>query len=132
MKRLNIFYWVCTGLLIPGVGIGSVSELLGNEKSVEIVTSLGYPAYLSPFLAVARLLALLVIFVPKFSRLKEWAYAGLAFDLIGAIYSLLAVGNPFAYVIIPAIILALLFSSYILHHKRQQLHIANRVGVQYN
>jgi hypothetical protein len=50
MKRNNIIFWILTGLLIPALGIGSVTEVLGNPKSAEVVTSLGYPAYLSPFL----------------------------------------------------------------------------------
>ncbi len=105
MKRLNVAYWIFTGLLIPSLGYGSVMELLGNPQSVAIITSLGYPAYLSPFLGAARILALVTIFTPKFPRLKEWAYAGLVFDVIGATYSQIAVGNPLTYTIFPIIIL---------------------------
>jgi hypothetical protein len=118
MKRINIFYWVFTGLLIPGLGYGSIMELMGNPQSIEVITSLGYPAYLSPFLGVARILALVAIFTPKFPRLKEWAYAGLVFDVIGAIYSQVAVGNPLSYTIFPTIILGVIFGSYYFHHKR--------------
>jgi len=118
MKRNNIIFWILSGLLIPAFGIGSVMEVLGNPQSVEVITSLGYPAYLSPFLGVARILALITIFTPKFPRLKEWAYAGLAFDLIGAIYSQLAVGNPFIYTVFPIICLGLIFGSYYFHHQR--------------
>lgn len=117
MKRTNIIYWTLTGLLVPALGIGSVSELMGNPKSVEIITALGYPAYLSPFLGAARILALIAIFVPGFPRLKEWAYAGLAFDVIGAIYSI-AIKNSITNTIFPVIILAVIFGSYFLHHKR--------------
>lgn len=91
---------------------------MGNPQSIEIITSLGYPAYLSPFLGAARILALIAIFTPKLLRLKEWAYAGLVFDLIGAIYSQIAVGNPLSYTIFPIIILTLIFTSYFLYHKR--------------
>jgi hypothetical protein len=118
MKRTNIFYWVFTGLLIPGLGYGSIMELMGNPQSIEVITSLGYPAYLSPFLGVARILALVAIFTPKFPRLKEWAYAGLVFDVIGAIYSQIAIGNPLSYTIFPTIILGVIFGSYYFHHKR--------------
>src|ERR1041385_4786914 len=105
MKRNNISFWVFTGLLIPAFGFGSVMEVLGNPQSVEVIKSLGYPAYLSPFLGVARILALIAIFTPKYSRLKEWAYAGLVFDLIGAIYSQIAKGNPIVYTLFPIICL---------------------------
>lgn len=93
-------------------------EVLGRAESVEIITSLGYPAYLSPFLGVARLLALIAIFTPKFHRLKEWAYAGLVFDIVGAIYSQIAVGNPVTYIIFPMLILLIVLGSYFFHHKR--------------
>lgn len=118
MKRLNITYWICTGLLIPGLGFGSVMDITGHPQSVEVITSLGYPAYLSPFLGVARLLALIAIFTPKFPRLKEWAYAGLVFDIIGAIYSILATGSSLIYILLPAITLFVVFASYFLHHER--------------
>lgn len=118
MKRINIFYWITTGMLIPGLGIGSIMELAGDPQSIEIITSLGYPAYLSPFLGVARILALIAIFTPKLPRLKEWAYAGLVFDVIGATYSQIAVGNPLTYTIFPIIILGVIFGSYYFHHKR--------------
>ena len=118
MKRLNIYYWILTGLLIPSLGFGSVMEILGKPESSETITSLGYPAYLSPFLGVARLMALLSIFTPGFQRLKEWAYAGLVFDVIGAIYSQIAVGNPITYTLFPTIILGVLLGSYYLHHQR--------------
>ncbi|HEY1870859.1 MAG TPA: DoxX family protein [Chitinophagaceae bacterium] len=122
MKRTNTTYWILTGLLIPTLAIGSVYELTGNPKSVEIVTALGYPAYLSPFLGAARILALIAIFIPGFLRLKEWAYAGLVFDVIGAIYSQIAVGSPVTNMIFPALLLVIVFGSYYLHHKRTHLH----------
>ena len=118
MKRNKIFFWVLTGLLVPAFGVGSVLEVYGNPQSVEVITSLGYPAYLSRFLGVARILALITIFIPKFPRLKEWAYAGLVFDLIGAIYSQLAVGNPIVYTAFPIICLGLIFGSYYFYHQR--------------
>jgi hypothetical protein len=61
---------------------------------------------------------LVAIFTPKFPRLKEWAYAGLVFDVIGAIYSQIAMGNPLSYAIFPIIILGVIFGSYYFHHKR--------------
>jgi hypothetical protein len=118
MKRNKIIFWILTGLLISIFGIGSVSAVLGDPKSVEIITSLGYPAYLSPFLGIARILALLTILTPKFPRLKEWAYAGLAFDVVGATYSLIAVGNPVIYATFPILALGLVIGSYYFHHKR--------------
>lgn len=118
MKRLNIFYWILTGMLIPTLGIGSFMELIGNPKSVEIITSLGYPAYLSTFLGITRIIALIVIFIPKFPRLKEWAYAGIVFDIVGAIYSIVASNKQIAETIFPTVLLFIVFGSYYFHHRR--------------
>jgi hypothetical protein len=125
MKKLNLFYWIFTGLLIPTLGIGSALELTGNPKSAEIVTSLGYPAYLSPFLGFARILALISIFTPNFPRLKEWACAGLVFDIVGAVYSQIAMRNPITYTIFPLVALGLVFASYFLYRKRNEWLFSN-------
>jgi hypothetical protein len=63
-------------------------------------------------------LALIAILSPKYPRLKEWAYAGLVFDIIGATYSQIAAGNPFTYMIFPIIALGIVLGSYYFYHKR--------------
>lgn len=108
-------------MLIPAVGIGSVFGLVPNEENLKVFMSLGYPAYIVPFLSAAKLLGLIVIFIPKYPRLKEWAYAGIAFDIIGAGYSIIAAGQPFTHVIFPVLALLFLFGSYFLYHKRLSL-----------
>ena len=118
MKKLKIYFWICTGILIPGLGIGSIFGILSHPGSVEQFTNLGYPAYLAPFLGVARLLGLIVIVIPKYPRLKEWAYAGLAFDMIGAVYSQIATGQPFASFLFPFQAIFLLSCSYYLYNLR--------------
>lgn len=123
MKKINIFYWVFTGLLIPTIGIGSIFDILSTSEALQVFSALGYPAYLSPFLGIAHLLGLAVILIPKFPRLKEWAYAGLAFDIIGAIYSNIAIGNSLVNITIPSFVLLLLACSYILYHKKLSLTI---------
>ena len=121
MKKINIFYWICTGMLIPAIGIGSIFGIVPNEDSLKFFSSLGYPAYIVPFLSVAKLLGLIVIFIPKYPRLKEWAYAGIAFDVIGAIYSIIAIGSPLTHIIFPVLALVFLFGSYFLYHKKSLL-----------
>src|SRR5258708_4713130 len=121
MKKMNIFYWICTGILIPALGIGSVFDVMSSPASVQVVTLLGYPAYLVPFLGVARILALIAVVTPKYPRLKEWAYAGLSFDIIGATYSQISVSSPFTYVVFPVIALLFVLASYFLYHRRISL-----------
>jgi hypothetical protein len=93
MKKVKITYWICTGLITALLGVGALFDAISAPEAVAHITRLGYPAYLVPFLGVAKMAALLVILVPGFRRLKEWAYAGLVIDLVGAFYSHVAVGD---------------------------------------
>jgi hypothetical protein len=119
MKKITIFYWICTGLIVVALGIGSVLELISASSAAQI-TSLGYPAYLVPFLSIARLLAIAVFLFPvyKYPILREWAYAGITFDLLGAFYSQIAAGGPLTNLIGIIIPLLLLIASYLLYHKK--------------
>ncbi len=63
-------------------------------QATEFITKLGYPASFVLLLGVARLLGGIGILIPKFPRVTEWAYAGIAFDLIGATYAQIAFGVP--------------------------------------
>jgi hypothetical protein len=84
---------------------------------------LGYPLFFVPFIGVAKLLGVIAILVPGFPRLKEWAYAGLYFDLIGATFSILAVGKPdWLFMVLP---LALATTAYVFYQKRKRLKEAN-------
>lgn len=114
MRKVKIMYWVCTGLVALLMGAGSIPHLLSSAGSVSIFQQLGYPAYLLPFLGVAKLLGVIVILVPGFPKIKEWAYAGLAFDLLGATYSFIAVGTPEPIMLLWLLVLA---GSYVTYQK---------------
>jgi uncharacterized membrane protein YphA (DoxX/SURF4 family) len=81
-------------------------------EAVQFITHLGYPTYFIPFIGVAKLLGCIAILIPKFDKIKEWAYAGLVFDLIGAVYSNLMVDgwNNGMLVMVP--VFAIAFLSY--------------------
>ncbi len=73
----------------------AIPDLMVTPQAVDIVsTQLGYPEYFIRFIGIAKLLGAIAILIPGYSRLKEWAYAGLFFDLIGATYSSIAIGYP--------------------------------------
>jgi uncharacterized membrane protein YphA (DoxX/SURF4 family) len=120
MKAINITYWIFTVLLALGMGLGAIPDVISSPDAVKLVCDhLHYPAYFLPFIGIAKILGAITVLVPGFPRLKEWAYAGFTFDLIGAIYSSIAVGDPpqmWAPIFIGFIIL---FGSYIFHHKRK-------------
>jgi hypothetical protein len=87
--------------------------MFGSPAStVATLVHLGYPLYLMRILGLAKVLGGVAIVSGRSRTLKEWAYAGYTFDLLGAIASHLIVGDrPFAAV--PAIVLALVLTSYV-------------------
>jgi hypothetical protein len=88
-----ILRWVFTGLLAALMLLSALPDLLQLPAAAAVFHRLGYPPYLLPFLGTAKMLGVLVVIAPGVVRLKEWAFAGLTFDLLGALYSHLAVGD---------------------------------------
>ena len=121
MKTVNIIYWVST-IIIAGMMIFSgVMNAIVKPESVKMLSQdLGYPQYIIGFLGVAKILGGIAILVPAFPRLKEWAYAGLFFDLLGATYSFISKGATIAQVLPMAAFIAILFVSYAMHIKKQK------------
>ncbi|RYZ22796.1 MAG: DoxX family protein [Chitinophagaceae bacterium] len=121
MKKINVLYWVLTALLCFMMAGSAIPNIMSDPMSVQgMHVELGYPRYFIPFIGWAKALGVLAILLPMVpSRLKEWAYAGIAFDLIGALFSIAAVGKPdWVFLFIP---LALCAGSYFLYHKRRAL-----------
>ena len=117
-KSKNIVYWTTTGLVaffIGGGGIAQIAQYLGNPHGV--VPVLGYPMYFFAILGFWKALGAIAILVPRFPRLKEWAYAGIFFDLTGAAASCAAVGGYGAYgfhIIAPLILAGVTVASWAL------------------
>ena len=122
MKKITVSYWCFTGLLSVMMIIGSIPDILAVPDAVALFDHLGYPSYLLPFLGIAKLLGIAAILVPGFPRVKEWAYAGLVFDLLGAMYSSIAVGDPVSSWILFIIGFILIGGSYTLYHSRLTLN----------
>ena len=118
MKRINIFYWIFTILLAASTLMSGITATLRLPSTVAMVSQFGYPLYFIPFLGVAKILGVIAILVPGFPKIREWAYAGLTFDLIAATYSQIAVGTPLFKVAFMLIFFAVLSGSYMLYHKR--------------
>lgn len=117
MKTTKIFYWIFTILLVALMLFSAIGSFMNNPQGVEFAKHLGYPLYLFKFLAVAKILGVIAILVPGNRRLKEWAYAGFTFDLIGAVYSGLSVGDALTAWIPVFVGLIFVFGSYITYHK---------------
>jgi len=109
VKTIRTIYWIVTGLTAAFMLLSAVPDVLHSPQAISIFGHLGYPAYLLPFLGIAKILAIVAVLVPGVRRLKEWAFAGLIFDVTGALYSHLSVGDvPTAWA--PAVIGLLLVS----------------------
>ena len=126
-KAKNIVYWTTTGLIaffIGGGGAAQIAQYLANPRGV--VPVLGYPMYFFAILGFWKVLGAIAILVPRFPRLKEWAYAGIFFDLTGAAASCAAVGGYGAYgfhVIAPLIITGFTVASWALRPESRTLGV---------
>lgn len=126
MKKINITYWIVTGLFAAFMTFTAIPDLFPNKDVIDFMhVILGYPEYFIPFIGVAKILGSIAILVPGFTRLKEWAYAGLMFDLVGAAYSVMAVAGKdglggLAFMLA---LMAVCMVSYFLHHKRMKTTI---------
>ncbi|TBL68211.1 DoxX family protein [Paenibacillus thalictri] len=118
MKKINLVYWICTGLFAALMALGSIPDIMSVPDAVELFKHLGYPLYLLPFLGIAKILGVAAILIPGYPRIKEWAYAGLFFDLAGAMYSSICVGDPAGSWVFFLIGFALMAGSYVCYHKR--------------
>ena len=114
MTHARVFYLSATGVAAAFMAMSAIPDVLRDAQAVAIFEHLGYPAYLLPFLGTAKLLGVGTVVLPGLPRLKEWAYAGLFFDLAGALYSHLSLGDPPSAWIFPIIGLLLVGSSYAL------------------
>ena len=117
----TVAFWTTTILGPTSFVIGGV---LSIEQSPEVVTGmqhLGYPLYFATLLGLWKLLGAIAITVPGLPRVKEWAYAGFAFDLTAAAVSHAAVGDAAGDVIAPLVFLALVAASWALRPESRRL-----------
>jgi hypothetical protein len=117
MKKAKIIFWTATILifLFEGVMPALTSQ---SEMAKEGIRHLGYPQYFGNALVVFKILGVLALVIPQVpNRIKEWAYAGFAFDFVFASISHFAVDGIDFQGFFPLIILGILMISYIYHHK---------------
>lgn len=121
MKARNIGYWISTGLLGALFAFGGFADLSGNPQVLEGMSHLGYPAYFTTILGAWKLLGALAVVAPRLPLVKEWAYAGMFFDLSGASLSHASAGDPAGKVIFPLLLIAVLVSSWALRPSSRRL-----------
>jgi uncharacterized membrane protein YphA (DoxX/SURF4 family) len=118
MKKTRIAYWIVTILFCLLMLGSAIPDVMMHPIAVKgMHEQLGYPLFFIPFIGVAKALGVIAILIPGFPRIKEWAYAGLMFDLVGATYSIIANGQPVIDWIGMLLPLALGAGSYYLYQK---------------
>ncbi len=117
MKKYTVLFWVSTSLIFIFEGV-MPALTFNSEMAVQGIISLGYPLYFVTLLTVFKILGSVALIVPQIpARVKEWAYAGFAFDFIFAFVSLWAVYGLTSMTFFPILALAVLVLSYISYQK---------------
>jgi hypothetical protein len=126
-KTSTIIYWTMTVLVaffIGSGGVAQVAQYIANPHA--IVPVLGYPMYFFAILGVWKALGALAILVPRYPFLKEWAYAGIFFDLTGAAASCALSGGYGAYgfhIIAPLILTGITVASWALRPASRKIGV---------
>jgi hypothetical protein len=113
-KTLRVLYWIATLLFVLPQTWSAVQMLSEAPRMTQTITELGYPIYVMKILGVAKLLGAAAILYGRIPLLKEWAYAGFTFDVIGAFASHIAAGDPFYIALVPLVFFAVQLVSYLL------------------
>jgi uncharacterized membrane protein YphA (DoxX/SURF4 family) len=121
MTRQILAYWIATVLaaiafLVPGVGALALTPHFAGE-----LARLGYPPFIPLVLGIWKVLGAAAIVAPRLPRLKEWAYAGMTFDLTGAAATRAFVGDGVVMVAVPLAIAVLVLASWALRPPTRRL-----------
>lgn len=121
MKKDKIIFWTATIIILLFEGVMPLSTLLFAPQYATAGTEpLGYPNYFAYALIVCKIVGTIAITVPSIPRkLKEWAYAGLTFNLLFAALSHAVVDGKIGFILLPIVILVILAVSYIYNNKIQ-------------
>jgi hypothetical protein len=92
-KARAIIYWIVTALFCVEMGFTAWYMLAVLPAGAQAITRIGFPPYFRIELAWAKLIGVVVLLAPASARLKEWAYAGFAFNLASALIAHLAMGD---------------------------------------
>ena len=112
-RKEKILYWVFTGPFCLSFLISGTLFVTHVPFVVKMITELGYPVYVLTIIGTAKILGVITVLVNRFSRLKEWAYAGFTINLVGAMASHALHGDSLHQVMSPVVPILLMAGSYI-------------------
>ena len=121
IKSRTLFYWITTivsaiAFIVPGIG-----NVIHLPHFVSDMTHLGYPGYFLTIFGIWKIFGAIAIIIPGFKRLKEWAYAGMIFDLTGASYSRISSHDEVIMAVVPILITCVVFTSWFLRPQSRKL-----------
>ncbi|MFA6261633.1 MAG: DoxX family protein [Bacteroidia bacterium] len=116
-KSTKIIYWTTTGLFVAFMLFSAIPDAMVVEEAKVFITHLGYPVYFIPFIGVAKILGSIALLVPGFRTIKEWAYAGLFYDLVGAVYSGIMVDGFDPAMLTMVVVFGVMFTSYFFNRR---------------
>ena len=119
MDAKKVGYWIATAVVALAMIAGGAADFMLIDPVKETMDHLGYPQYFAQIIGFWKVFGGIAILAPGFRRVKEWAYAGIFFDLTGAFVSHLAVGDGAADFAPPLVIAMLLVASYVLLPTRE-------------
>lgn len=123
-RSKNILYWISTALLAFILFSGGLWLMIGNQP---MDAYLGFPDYFWQMLGISKILGGIAILVPRFPLLKEWAYAGIVFHLMGASAARAFVGDSAAHIVAPLVICGIAMASWFLRPASRKM-AAERIG----
>jgi len=108
----KITYWVTTTIIVLELAVGGLLDLIRPPAIMNIMSQLGYPEYFVAILGFWKLLGAMALAAPALPRLKEWAYAGVFFEMSGAAISHLAAHQAGPNLLAPLAFLTLAVASW--------------------
>lgn len=125
-KRNKIIYWIATIWLALGMLSTGIVQLLKVRSETDFIINLGYPAYFLTILGISKIVGVVIVLIPKFPLLKEWAYAGFFFTMSGAIFSHIASGSSISEILPPVLLLVLTVASWYFRPVGRKIILVNQ------
>lgn len=123
-KRDKIIYWIFTLWMSLGMVSSAIVQLLKTKEETDMFNHLGYPEYFMSMLGIWKISGVIVVLIPKFPLLKEWAYAGFFFAMSGGLISHIVLGDPMNETFPPFLLLVLTVISWYFRPASRKITLA--------
>jgi hypothetical protein len=120
-KTIHHLYRAVTVLFAALLLMAGITEAVAHESGQQIMRHLGYPEHVMHVIGVGKILAAVALVQRRFPTVREWAYAGVTFNLLGACVARAAAGDSAGLILSPLIFLVVMFASYFLGKTSERL-----------